>query len=165
MTVFNANPVKNAQLWWGSVVIGLCVGLHSDAAYATPANSGQGLGTKAEAKEMLEKVVTAVQADKSKALESFKAGASGFKDRDLYPYCGGPDGNFTAHPTLTGKPLKGLTDKSGQDFGTKIYEVAAEGQFKEVKYQWPRPGTEEPVQKVAIVTKVADQVCAVGYYL
>jgi hypothetical protein len=29
---------------------------------------------------------------------------------------------------------------------------------------WPRPGATEPVQKVSYVTKVGDQVCAVGYY-
>jgi hypothetical protein len=29
---------------------------------------------------------------------------------------------------------------------------------------WPRPGTTDPVQKVSFVTKVGDQVCAVGYY-
>jgi hypothetical protein len=29
---------------------------------------------------------------------------------------------------------------------------------------WPRPGQTEPVQKSAFVTKVADQICAVGYY-
>jgi len=34
----------------------------------------------------------------------------------------------------------------------------------EVAYMWPRPGSTEPVQKVTFVTKVGDQVCAVGYY-
>ena len=29
---------------------------------------------------------------------------------------------------------------------------------------WPRPGQTENVKKVAYVTKVGDQVCAVGYY-
>jgi hypothetical protein len=29
---------------------------------------------------------------------------------------------------------------------------------------WPRPGQTDPVQKVVYVTKVGDQVCAVGYY-
>jgi hypothetical protein len=29
---------------------------------------------------------------------------------------------------------------------------------------WPRPGKDEPVQKVTYVTKAGDQVCAVGYY-
>jgi hypothetical protein len=29
---------------------------------------------------------------------------------------------------------------------------------------WPRPGGTDPVQKVAYVTKIGDQVSAVGYY-
>lgn len=122
-------------------------------------------GTKEEARAMLDKVVVAVKADKKKALSDFTKGENGFKDRDLYPYCGGLDGNFTAHPKLVGKPLKGLKDKTGKDFGTVIYEVAKEGSVASVPYKWPRPGEEEPVDKVALVTKVDDQICAVGYYL
>lgn len=121
-------------------------------------------GTAAEAKAMLEKAVTAVKADKAKALDQFAKGEGGFKDRDLYPFCGGPDGNFTAHPTLTGKSLKDLKDKAGKALGEEIYKTAAEGKIGEVNYMWPRPGSTEPVQKVTYITKVGDQVCAVGYY-
>jgi len=121
-------------------------------------------GTAAEAKVMLEKAVAAVKADKAKALAMFAKGEGGFKDRDLYPFCGGPDGNFTAHPTLTGKSLKELNDKAGKALGAEMYRVAQEGKVSEVSYMWPRPGQTEPVQKVSYVTKVGDQVCAVGYY-
>ena len=121
-------------------------------------------GTAAEAKAMLEKAVAAVKADKADALAKFAKGEAGFKDRDLYPFCGGPDGNFTAHPSLTGKSLKGLMDKAGKPLGEEIYAKASEGAINEVSYMWPRPGTTEPVQKVTFVTKVDDQVCAVGYY-
>ncbi len=121
-------------------------------------------GTAAEAKAMLEKAVGAVKADKAKALDQMQKGEGGFKDRDLYPFCGGPDGNFTAHPTLQGKSLKDVKDKAGKAFGEEIYKTAKEGQIIEVNYMWPRPGTEQPVQKVTYVTKVGDQVCAVGYY-
>src|SRR5512147_709231 len=86
-------------------------------------------GTSAEAKAMLEKAVAEVKKDKAKALEMFTKGEGGFKDRDLYPYCGGPDGNFTAHPTLVGKSLKDLKDKSGKPLGEEIYKVAAEGKI------------------------------------
>jgi len=121
-------------------------------------------GTAAEAKTMLEKAVGAVKADKAKALSQFAKGEGGFKDRDLYPFCGGPDGNFTAHPSLTGKSLKELKDKAGKALGAEMYNVAQEGKISEVGYMWPRPGQTEPVQKVSYVTKVGDQVCAVGYY-
>jgi len=123
-------------------------------------------GTAAEAKAMLEKVVAALKANQATALAMFTKGEGGFKDRDLYPYCGGPDGMFTAHPTLVGKSLKDLKDKSAtpKPLGEEIYKSAQQGKISEVSYMWPRPGTTDPVQKVVFVTKVGDQVCAVGYY-
>jgi signal transduction histidine kinase len=121
-------------------------------------------GTEAEAKAMLDKAVAAVKANKAEALAQFTKGEGGFKDRDLYPFCGGPDGNFTAHPKLVGKSLKDLKDKAGKPLGEEMYKVAKEGSVVTVDYMWPRPGSEEPVQKVSFVTKVGDQVCAVGYY-
>ena len=45
-----------------------------------------------------------------------------------------------------------------------MYKVAQAGKISEVSYMWPRPGGTDPVQKVSYVTKVGDQVCAVGYY-
>lgn len=130
---------------------------------SSPAIAGD-FGTADEAKAMLEKAVAAVKANKAEALAQFTKGEGGFKDRDLYPFCGGPDGNFTAHPSLVGKSLKDLKDKAGKALGEDIYATAKGGAIGEVSYMWPRPGTEEPVQKISFVTKVDDQVCAVGYY-
>lgn len=121
-------------------------------------------GTPAEAKAMLDKAVAEMKANPSAALVKFQKGEGGFKDRDLYPFCGGPDGNFTAHPTLTGKSMKDLKDKAGKPLGEEMYKVAQEGKITEVSYMWPRPGQTDPVQKVSYVTKIGDQVCAVGYY-
>nr|WP_298267381.1 cache domain-containing protein [Geobacter sp.] len=132
-------------------------------AVASPALAGN-FGTADEARAMLERAVAAVKANKAEALAKFTKGEDGFKDRDLYPFCGGPDGNFTAHPTLVGKSLKGLKDKAGRALGEEMYAVAKEGTISEVSYMWPRPGSTEPVPKVSFVTKVDDQVCAVGYY-
>lgn len=130
---------------------------------ASPVLAGP-FGTADEARGMLERAVAALKADKATALNQFTKGEGGFKDRDLYPFCGGPDGNFTAHPSLVGKSLKGLKDKAGKALGEEIYATAAEGSIGEVSYMWPRPGSTEPVQKISYVTRVADQVCAVGYY-
>ena len=121
-------------------------------------------GTAAEAKAMLEKAVAALKANQASALVMFTKGEGGFKDRDLYPFCGGPDGMFTAHPSLVGKSLRDLKDKAGKPLGEEIYKSAQAGKITEVSYMWPRPGTTDPVQKVSYVTKVGDQVCAVGYY-
>jgi signal transduction histidine kinase len=130
---------------------------------AGAAGAGE-FGTAAEARAMLDKAAAALKADKAAALAQFTKGEGGFKDRDLYPFCGGPDGMFTAHPKLVGQSLKDLKDKAGKALGEEMYKVAAEGKVAEVSYMWPRPGTTDPVAKVSFVTKVGDQVCAVGYY-
>lgn len=121
-------------------------------------------GSAAEARSMLEKAIAAVKADKATALGQFAKGENGFRDRDLYPFCGGADGNFSAHPTLTGKSMKDLKSTSGEAVGAALYAAAKEGAISEVAYLWPRPGATEPVQKISYVTKIGDQVCAVGYY-
>ncbi len=121
-------------------------------------------GTPEEAEAMLQRAVEAVEADQDAALAAFAAGEADFKEKDLYVYCGGPDGNFTAHPSLVGKSLKELKDKAGNPLGEEIYASATAGEVTEVAYMWPRPGEEEPVEKVAYVTMVNDQICAVGYY-
>jgi len=123
-------------------------------------------GTAEEAKAMLEKVVVAVNSDKAKALEAFNAGADGFKDRDLYPFCANAaDGVITAHPVLKGKQLRDIKDKNGFALGEEMMKVAdTEGKIGEVAYMWPRPGSDTPSQKVSYVTKISDQICGVGYY-
>lgn len=121
-------------------------------------------GTPEEARAMLERAVAELKKDKAKALEEFTKGEAGFKDRDLYPYCIGPDGKFTAHPKLVGQSVKDLQDKTGKNLGDMIMAAAKEGEFTEVSYMWPRPNETQPRQKVAYVTKVGDQVCGVGYY-
>ncbi len=123
-------------------------------------------GTAAEARAMLDKVVEAMKADEAKALQMFTKGEGGFKDRDLYPYCVGPDGNFSAHPTLVGTDATGLKDKAGAPVGEKVLAAANNqpGEVTEVAYVWTRPGEDTPVDKVVFVTKIGDQICAVGYY-
>ncbi len=133
-------------------------------ASATGTTFAQQAGTEAEARAMLDKAVAALKSDKTKALDQFAKGDGGFKDRDLYPFCGGADGTFTAHPALTGKSMKELKDKNGEAMGAKMYAVAAEGKVEQVAYMWPKPGGTDPVAKVSLVTKIGDQVCGVGYY-
>jgi signal transduction histidine kinase len=125
-------------------------------------------GTATEARAMLDKTTAALKADKAGTLAMITKGDGGFKDRDLYPFCGGPDGIYTAHganASLVGKSLKAITDKNGKGVGDEIYLTAQDGKVTEVKYVWPRPGAStDPVPKVSFVTKVGDQVCGVGYY-
>ncbi len=126
-------------------------------------------GNAAEAKAMLEKAVAAVKANPTAALAEFvtdaKAKDGPYFEKDLYVFCGGPDGNFTAHPSLVGKSMKALMDKATppKAVGEEFYKAAAAG-GGEVSYSWPLPGGVEPQKKVSIVAPVGDQVCAVGYY-
>ncbi|MGA7326392.1 MAG: cache domain-containing protein [Rhodomicrobium sp.] len=124
-----------------------------------------GFGTPAEARAMLEKVVAGMKSDKEKTLAQISKGE--IKDRDLYPYCIGPDGKYAAHPQAgrVGLVLKDVKDKSGKAYGEEIAKVAKEGQIAEVSYVFPRPGGDgSPVPKVGLVTKVAGYICVVGYY-
>ena len=149
------------KLMWSAGVVAM-LGL-STAAVAQKAE----FGTAAEAKTMLEQVVVAVKADKAKAFDMFAKGEGGFKDRDLYPFCGNAsDGVITSHPSaaLRGQKMGELKDKTGALFGAEMLKQAAEGKFVEVPYKWTRLGSETPVDKVSYVTKVGDQVCGVGYY-
>lgn len=124
------------------------------------------MGTAAEAKAMLERAVGALKVDKAKALADFNAGAAGFKEKDLYVYCGGPDGNFSAHPTLMGKSLKALMDKGTppKPIGEELYKDAKEGKISEMTYTWASAADPtKTFEKEAYFTKVGDQICAVGY--
>lgn len=124
-------------------------------------------GTAAEAKAMLEKAVAAIKADKAKALATINKGEGGFRDRDLYPACSGLDGKVTAHvdQSRLGMDRHTMKDQTGKPYGAEIMKVAQEGKIAEVSYMFPRPGPDKkPVEKVAFVTRVGDQVCLVGYY-
>ena len=147
-------------------VIGLAV-MAGALALAVMANAQSQFGTAAEAKAMLEKAVAAVKADKNKALADFNSATGGFRDRDLYVFCAAAsDSILTAHPTLKGQKLTDIVDKSGKRLGEAIMAAAKEGAVAEVEYLWPRPGPDPtPVKKISYVTRVGDQVCAVGYYV
>jgi hypothetical protein len=122
-------------------------------------------GTEAQARAMLNRAVVAMKHDKTKALEMFNKGESGFKDRDLYVFCAdAKTGILTAHPYLKGEQLKEIKGKKGYPLGKEIMEHAAAGQIKQVSYWWPRPGSDTPLEKHTFYTKVASENCGVGYY-
>ena len=43
-------------------------------------------------------------------------------------------------------------------------QKATEGKVDEVTYWWPRPDSDEPLEKHTFYTRVSDQICGVGYY-
>ena len=110
----------------------------------------------------------ALKADEASALVAFTAGTGGFKDRDLYVFCGDAlNGMTTAHgadPARIGQSMRDLKDEAGKPIGEEFYAVATEGELSVVEYVWPRPGETEPLPKTAYITKVGNQICGVGYY-
>ena len=127
--------------------------------------------TAEQAMAMLARAITAVKADKTKALAMFSTGEGGFLDEDLYPYCfNAGDGIFVAdvnQPKLVGQKVMDLKDATGKPFGLELYKAMqkSEGQITDVSYMFPKPGSEQQLApKVAFVTRVGDLGCAVGYY-
>jgi signal transduction histidine kinase len=122
-------------------------------------------GTREQAKAMFERAIVVLKADKERALDLFTSGHGGFIDRDLYVFCGGPDGMVTAHPYFMGFNIKGFKDKTGKPVGEEIYASAKEGEISEVTYKWLQPGGgDEQVDKISFYTKIDDQICGVGFY-
>jgi signal transduction histidine kinase len=140
------------------------------AALALILQAGAGLagefGTAQEARALLDRAVAALKADKDAAIAKFNQADGGYRDRDLYVFCAAADGTTVAHanPKQVGMNLRELKDKSGKPFGAEMFKVAQAGKVKKVSYMWPKPGSDKPVQKVSYVTRVADDVCGVGYY-
>ena len=64
---------------------------------------------------------------------------------------------MTAHPYLKGEHLQDIKGKKGFPLGQEMMRTAAEGTIDEVTYWWPRPGSEEPLEKQTFFTKVDDQ--------
>jgi signal transduction histidine kinase len=125
----------------------------------------QAVGTAAEAKSMLEKVVADMKANKAKTIDDINS--QKYNQKDLYPFCGSADGKFTAHGTkksLVGQSMKDRKDSAGKAYGEEFYKEAQSGKFSEVAYMMPKPGDTTSVAKSSYITKVGDQVCGVGYY-
>jgi signal transduction histidine kinase len=128
--------------------------------------SAQQLGTAAEARAMLDKAVTELKAGEAAALAKFNDKAGGFRDRDLYVFCYNmTDGKFTAHPNpaLMGTDVRALKVKD-DPLGQRIFDSIKEGTVSTVDYNFPKPGTTDPVPKESFVIKVGNQGCGVGYY-
>lgn len=126
------------------------------------------LGGAADAKAMLEKAIAAVKADKAKAFQMFDNGQGGFRDRDLFPFCFDVStGKVVATPLkgFVGKDMSGFRDAKRQTYGQQLVDAAKEGETNQVTYIALRPGADHtPVPKVALVARVGEIGCAVGYY-
>ena len=136
------------------------------AATATFAVAQQ-FGTAAEAKAMLERAVAEMKKDEAAAIAKFAdKDNKEFRDRDLYVFCWRmSDGFVTAHPNpqVAGTDMRNLKVKD-DTLGQRLHEASKEGTISTVSYNFPKPGTSDPVPKESYVTRIGAQSCGVGYY-
>lgn len=127
----------------------------------------QQFGTAQEARTMLERAAAAVEANKAAALSEFNDKTNKqFHDHDLYVFCFDmTDGKTDAHPNpaLIGTDIRAFKLKD-DPLGQRVFSAAKAGSFTTVDYNFPKPGTTEPVPKQSFVTRIGDQGCGVGYY-
>lgn len=135
-------------------------------AFLGTARAGEA-GTEADARAMLERALAALKDDETAALAAFTAGAAGFKAKDLYVFCVDPTGVVTAnggHPDHIGLDTHSEIDAHGKNIGDAIQAAARPGEINTATYMYPKPGSDEPALKNALIGQVADQICGVGYY-
>ena len=120
---------------------------------------------------MLDRAVAALKTEfKATALGEFNdKNNKQYHDSDLYVFClNMSDGKLTAaaDPTMIGTDGRTLKFKD-DPFGQRVYD-AMKGTPEEgvatVDYNFPKPGTTEPLPKQSFVTRVGDQGCGVGFY-
>jgi cytochrome c len=123
-------------------------------------------GTVDEAKALLAKAVKKVETDGSaKAVAAFNDPKGGFRDRDLYVFCYGPDNKVTAAatPALIGTDIASVKDADGNSIGAAMLKMIAAGGGS-IDYRFLNPMTGKVENKQSFLQKAGDQVCGVGVY-
>tara|TARA_A100001011_G_scaffold399407_1_gene507897 strand:- start:6605 stop:7066 length:462 start_codon:yes stop_codon:yes gene_type:complete len=126
-------------------------------------------GTEEEAKNMLNRAVNLINYDKAYALNIFTERTGGFNFKDLYPFCADDSGILTGHPFNVGFDLLDFIDSDGKNVGEEFLKVAKVGKINKVTFKITYPldtikKKDKEYIKTALVTKVSDQICAVGYH-
>jgi len=127
-------------------------------------------GSAGEAKAMIEKAVDELRQNETTALIDFNNPGGGFRDRDLYVFCFNTvTAKFTAHinSSLIGTDVRLLYKPDGTSLGSKVFDAAVtakEATVITVTYDFPRPGTNNPVAKESYVARVGSTACGVGFY-
>ncbi len=130
----------------------------------------QTFGAPADAKAMEERVIAELKVEPSGALDKFNKPDGEFRQGYLYVFCFNVNtGIFTAHanPALLGTDIRLIWEMDGSPLGQKIFDAANgvnESKIVTVSYNFPKPGTTNPVPKESYVTRVGNQGCGVGYY-
>jgi len=119
---------------------------------------------------MLDRAIAALKSNEATALSEFNdPNNKQFYDHDLYVFCYNmSDGKITAYssPGLIGIDVRTLALKD-DPIGQRAYDAvqnSPEGSIATMDYNFPKPGTTEPVPKQSIETRVGNQGCGVAYY-
>ena len=130
----------------------------------------KGIGTKEEAREILDRTVNLMKSNKTVAFAMITAGGQGgLATKDLYPFCTSYSGIQVAHPYGgAGLDMREFTSSDGK----KLYDImvrnAKEGVISRVSYKFGRPEgaslTIKEYTKVAFYTRVGNYICGSGYY-
>ena len=121
---------------------------------------------------MFDRAVAALKTElKDTALSEFNdKNNKQYHDRDLYVFClNMSDGKIMAsdaNQALIGTDIRTIKAKD-DSFGQRIYDAmkgTPEQGVATVDYNFPKPGTTEPLPKQSFVTRVGDQGCGVGFY-
>jgi cytochrome c len=134
---------------------------------STLSGLAQQFGTAVEARAMLDRAVAELKSNEAAALAKFNDKENKqFRDRDLYVFCFNvSDGKFTVHPnpTIMGTDVRALEVKD-DPLGQRLFDQVKEGTVTTVDYNFPKPGTTEPVPKESYIIRIGGQGCGVGYY-
>jgi hypothetical protein len=140
-------------------------------AWALESSAEPQLASSTDGKAMMERAKAALKANEAAALKASNDEKNKeFRDRDLYVYCSSlPDGNFTAYqsPVMIGTNVKELKIPPNNPIGQRAYDAvakAAEGEVVSFTYDFPKPGTKEPVPKETLEARVGKQACGVSYF-
>jgi hypothetical protein len=120
--------------------------------------------TADDAKALLAKAVTAVKVNQDDAIAKFDNPNGGFRDRDLYVFCGDLKTGMSLSGPLKGKDLRTVQDSTGKPFGQEILDKSKDGQIAVVDYMFPMPGMKTAVPKEAFIEGIGTIYCGVGYY-
>jgi hypothetical protein len=132
--------------------------------------SGEQLGTVEQARAMLDRAIGVLKSNEATALSEFNdPNNKQFHEHDLYVFCYDiSDGKITAYesPALLNIDVRTLALKD-DPIGKRAYEAvqnAPEGSTVAIDYNFPKPGTTEPVPKQTLETRIGNQGCGVTYY-
>jgi hypothetical protein len=132
--------------------------------------SGEQLGTVEQARAMLDRAIGVLKSNEATALSEFNdPNNKQFHEHDLYVFCYDiSDGKITAYesPALLNIDVRTLALKD-DPIGKRAYEAVQnvpEGSTVAIDYNFPKPGTTEPVPKQTLETRIGNQGCGVTYY-